>query len=61
MLYKLVDNDGKNVSELLADELPEVGSTIKASQATYRVKEILWAQKVDSNSVPSGSILVMPL
>jgi hypothetical protein len=50
MVYRLVDEDRKSVSELLADELPEVGSTIRA-----------WAQNVDSNSVPSGSILVTPL
>jgi len=61
MLYKLVDKGGTNVSEILAEELPEVGSTIKASQATYRVREILWVQSVDSNSVPSGSILVRQL
>ena len=30
MLYKLVDEDSKNVSEILADELPNVGSAIKA-------------------------------
>ena len=61
MLYRLVDEDRKSVSELLADELPEVGSTIRASQTTSRVKGIAWAQNVDSNSVPSGSILVTPL
>jgi hypothetical protein len=61
MLYRLVDEDRKSVSEFLADELPEVGSTIKASQTTYRVKGIVWAQNVNSNSVPSGSILVAPL
>jgi hypothetical protein len=61
MLYKLVDENSKNVSEILADELPDVGSAIKASQTAYRVKGIQWAQDVDSNSVLSGSILVVPV